>query len=195
MNYRNTYLKLLLSLVLGVILVVSMPGQVPADSVMRDSALVQDSSMVADSASFLAVLADALPESVLLTQAERLQKRFAKSPILINILYIVIVYSILTLITLLIIILMNRSRMQHEDELKEYLLEKYQQLLMDYLFDEEKKEESFLELEQVAHNRMNRQILINQMNDLSVNLKGEIKEVIQALYLRLGLKSDSLHKA
>ncbi|MEA3461807.1 MAG: hypothetical protein U9R49_08005, partial [Bacteroidota bacterium] len=73
--------------------------------------------------------------------------------------------------------------------------EKYQNLLMNYLFEEDKKEEAFKELEEVANNRINRQILINQMIDLSVNLKGEIKEVIQDLYLRLGLKRDSLEKA
>ena len=201
MRYRNTYLKLILSLVLGLILAVSMPGQATADTIiqdsiaMQDSTLMRDSSMIADSTTFLSVLTDALPESVVITYAERLQKRFDKSPLMINILYIVIIYSILTLITLLIIILMNRSRLKHEDELTDYLLEKYQQLLMDYLFDEEKKEKSFLELEQVAHNRINRQILIDQMIDLSVNLKGEIKEVIQSLYLRLGLKSDSMRKA
>ena len=66
---------------------------------------------------------------------------------------------------------------------------------MDYLFEEHKQEEAFKELEWVANNRLNRQILINQMIDLSVNLKGEIKEVIQQLYLRLGLKRDSLEKA
>ncbi len=99
------------------------------------------------------------------------------------------------MITLLIIILLNRRRLQREEKLKEYLLEKYQILLMDYLFEEEKQEEAFKELEWVANNRMNRQILIDQMIDLSVNLKGEIKEVIQNLYLRLGLKRDSLEKA
>ena len=47
----------------------------------------------------------------------------------------------------------------------------------------------------MADNRINRQVLIDQMIDLSVNLKGEIKEDIQKLYLRLGLKRDSLEKA
>lgn len=121
--------------------------------------------------------------------------RFKKSPLLISILYIVILYSIVTLITLLIIILFHRRKLEREELLKEYLLEKYQQLLMNYLFDEKKKESAYQELHLVANNRLKRQILIDQMIDLSVNLKGEIKQEIQNLFLRLGLKSDSLEKA
>jgi len=66
---------------------------------------------------------------------------------------------------------------------------------MDYLFDDELQELAFLELDEVADNRVSRQVLINQMIDLAVNLKGEIKEEIQRLYIRLGLKRDSLEKA
>ena len=120
---------------------------------------------------------------------------FQKSPLLITILYIVILYSIITLITLLIIILLNRQRMEREQKKKEYLMEEYQQLLMDYLFEDEKREQAFTDIEKVANDVFNRQILIDQMIDLSVNLKGEIKEKIKELYLRLGLKSDSLKKA
>lgn len=127
--------------------------------------------------------------------AQGLIKRFDKSPLLVTILYIVILYSIVTMITLLIIILFNRRKLEREAKLMDYLLEKYQNLLMNYLFEEDRKEEAFRELKEVANNRINRQILIDQMIDLSVNLKGEIKEVIQDLYLRLGLKRDSLEKA
>lgn len=120
---------------------------------------------------------------------------FQKSPLLITILYIVIVYSIVTLITLLIIILLNRRRMEREQKNKEYLMEEYQQLLMNYLFEEEKRDQAYSEMQNVANNNINRQILIDQMIDLSINLKGEIKEQIKELYIRLGLKGDSLRKA
>jgi HEAT repeat protein len=135
------------------------------------------------------------PVDVISGYASRLLMRFKKSPLFITILYIVIIYSIVTLITLLIIILMHRSRLAHDQKLKEYLLEKYQNLLMDYLFDDQKQEEAFNELNRIASNQMNRQVLIDQMIDLSVNLKGEIREKIQELYLRLGLKKDSMRKA
>lgn len=120
---------------------------------------------------------------------------FQKSPLLITILYIIIIYSIVTLITLLIIILLNRQRMEREQRNKEYLMEQYQQLLMDYLFEEEKRDQAFGSMRRIANNTVNRQILIDQMIDLSINLKGEIKEQIKEIYLRLGLKEDSLQKA
>jgi HEAT repeat protein len=131
----------------------------------------------------------------LLRYADRLQERFTKSPLLITILYIVILYSIATLITLLIIILLNRSKIQRDQEHKDYLLEEYQQLLMYYLFEEEHRKEAFEDLSRVANNSMNRQVLIDQMIDLSINLKGEIKETIKDLYFKLGLERDSLEKA
>ncbi|MCK4751024.1 MAG: HEAT repeat domain-containing protein [Bacteroidales bacterium] len=126
---------------------------------------------------------------------ERILVRFDKSPLFITILYVVIIYSILTLIILLIIILLNRNRLYREEKLREYLKEAYQQQLMDYLFEEEKRAQSLKDLEKIASNRFNRQILINQMIDLSINLKGEIKDTIKELYLLLGLKKDSMVKA
>ncbi|MGW8316257.1 MAG: HEAT repeat domain-containing protein, partial [Bacteroidales bacterium] len=127
--------------------------------------------------------------------ATRWVDRFDKSPVFISILYAVIFYSILTLVILLIIILLNRNRMQREKEQREYLMERYQEILMDYLFDEIKRPASQEELKLIAINPFNRQILINQMIDLSINLKGEIKDDIRELYLKLGLKRDSLQKA
>jgi HEAT repeat protein len=65
---------------------------------------------------------------------------------------------------------------------------------MDYLFEEEKRDEVRKDLEEIAENRFDRQLLIDQMIDLCINLKGEIKETIKDLYLNLGLKEDSLKK-
>ena len=122
-------------------------------------------------------------------------ENFQKSPLLITILYVVIIYSILTLITLLIFILLNRRRMEREQKNRDSLMEQYQQLLMDYLFDEKEQDQAFANLNRIANNTVNRQILIDQMIDLSINLKGDIKEHIKELYLRMGLKKDSLKKA
>lgn len=123
------------------------------------------------------------------------QQQFDQSPLFITILYVVILYSILTLIILLIIILLHRSRLQRESSRAGYLKEAYQQKLMDYLFDEKAREQSLKDLQRIASGRFNRQVLIDQMIDLSVNLKGRIKEMIRELYLALGLKEDSLKKA
>jgi hypothetical protein len=133
--------------------------------------------------------------SMIKRYSERILLRFDKSALFITILYAVILYSIITLITLLIIILLNRGRLQREEKQKEYLKEEYQLKLMDYLFEEGKREQAMKDLEEIASNRFNRQILINQMIDLSINLKGDIKKVINELYLQMGLERDSLEKA
>ena len=183
MSLKETYLGLVLGLMLaatGTMNAQALEGMVPmsSDSAVVDTTLSEQESVDALSA-----------------YARGILTRFDKSPTLVTILYIVILYSIVTLITLLIIILLNRRRIQREEILNEYLLERYQLLLMNYLFDEEHQELAFLELNEVADNHVSRQVLIDQMIDLSVNLKGEIKEEIQKLYLRLGLKRDSLEKA
>jgi len=134
-------------------------------------------------------------ESFVKRYAVRMVERFDKSPLFVTILYVVIFYSIVTLITLLIIILMNRKKIKREAELKEYLKEVYQQRIMDYLFDESSRDKTVTDLKEIASSRFDRQILINQMIDLSINLKGQIKELIKDLYLILGLKKDSLDKA
>ena len=183
MSFKKTYLGLLLGLILAATGAMDTYAQEKTDSMPTDSTVV-DTTMTAQES-----------VEVLSAYGRGILNRFEKSPLLVTILYIVILYSIITLITLLIIILLNRTRLQREEVLTEYLLERYQLLLMNYLFDEEHQELAFVELNEVADNRINRQVLIDQMIDLSVNLKGEIKEDIQKLYLRLGLKRDSLEKA
>lgn len=156
--------------------------------------LVQD-SIPSDSTSQVKGTEAEEGRGVFFVYGGRLMERFQKSPLFITILYAVILYSIVTLIILLILILIHRRKLNREQKLKDYLLEQYQHLLMDYLFDGTKREAAFRQLDRLAYNRINRQTLIDQMIDLSVNLKGEIREEIQALYMGLGLKKDSLQKA
>jgi HEAT repeat protein len=183
MSMKSIYIGFLLGLIFLSSGNLTVQARQEGHSVHLESVLAENTESGADQS------------SVLSRYASNILSRFQKSPLLITILYIVILYSIVTLITLLIIILLHRRSLEREELLKEYLLEKYQQLLMNYLFDEEKREEAYEELNHVANNRINRQILIDQMMDLSVNLKGEIKDDIKELFLRLGLKRDSLEKA
>jgi len=183
MSLKETYMGLILGLILAFTGAMNTHAQEGIDSLPADTAVV-DSTLSAQE-----------PGMLLSEYSRKILNRFDKSPLMVTILYIVILYSIVTMITLLIIILLNRRRIQREELLNEYLLERYQLLLMNYLFDEEHQELAFLELDEVADNRVSRQVLINQMIDLAVNLKGDIKDEIQRLYLRLGLKRDSLEKA
>lgn len=182
MKYLKKYLILFLLWILLSIGAGLVSGQVPAYPEKQDST---ETVHAFDSIQ---------QDNFLNSYTGRILVRFDKSPLFITILYVVIFFSIVTLITFLIIILLNRGRMQREQKLKGYLEEEYQLKLMDYLFEEEKLDHAFKDLERIASNKFNRQILINQMIDLSINLKGEIKEVIKELYLKLGLKEDSLIK-
>lgn len=193
-TYRTLVLTMLIFIMGGIpALSGTSPDGERLDSVSGDIVVAGDS--VSDDSRVAERDSSQTRDHALIRYAERLWERFEKSPLLITIIYIVILYSILALVTLLIIILLNRSRLEREKKLKEYLLEVYQKLLMDYLFDEEQRDDALIEMEKVAHNRVNRQILIDQMIDLSINLKGGIKEAIKVLYLQLGLNEDSLKKA
>jgi hypothetical protein len=95
------------------------------------------------------------------------------------------------MITLLIVILMNRRRMEKEEKLRQYLMEKYQSLIVDYLYGSA----TMQEFREIASNNYSRQVLIEQMIDVSVNLKGEESNKLFGLYKHLGLEKDSLARA
>ncbi len=118
-------------------------------------------------------------------------KYFGKSFNLVNALIITIVVCIITMIILLIIILLNRKRMEREKKIREYLMENYQVLIMDYLYGEDVIDE----FRKIASNKFRRQVLIDQMIDVSVNLKGETGKKLNRLYRELGLDKDSLKSA
>lgn len=116
---------------------------------------------------------------------------FGKSFALVNALIITIMICIATMISLLIAILLNRRRMEREEKLKQYLSETYQSMIIDYLFTESSPDN----FRTIASNDYRRQVLIDQMIDVSANLKGDAAEKLQGLYLYLGLDSDSIKRA
>ena len=116
---------------------------------------------------------------------------FGKSLIFINALIAAIVVSISTMIILLIIILLNRRRMEKEESLHQYLLEKYQSLILDYLFGNANPDE----FRSIASDTYRRQVLIDQMIDVSTNLKGDEGKKLLSLYKHLGLDRESIARA
>jgi len=118
-------------------------------------------------------------------------KYFGRSFALVNLLIIVIVISIVTMVSLLIFILLNRRRMEWKEKLYQYLLEAYQGLLIEYLYGESDIEK----FNEIASSRYRRQVLIDQIKDVSVNLKGDSWAKLRELYLKLGLGAESLRKA
>ena len=116
---------------------------------------------------------------------------FNKSLVFVNALIAAIIISIITMIILLVIILLNRKRMEKEEKLHQYLLEKYQSLIINYLFGNASPEE----FRSIASDTYRRQVLIDQMVDVSLNLKGVESKKIQSLYKLLSLDKDSIARA
>ncbi len=120
---------------------------------------------------------------------------FDKPNILIKSLTYLIVYFLGSMLLILLIILINRRRMESGESKKQNLREKYQSLLVDYLFSEEIISNVPLEIEKIAASDFNRMLLIDQMIDLSINLTGAAKDKLRTLFLNLKLDKDSLGKA
>ncbi len=119
---------------------------------------------------------------------------FEKSSALILVLVIVIIYSALSMIILLVIILFHRNLMEREARKRQDLKERYQALLMDFLFEEEETTEVPEKINAIAANRFNRVILMEEMRDLTVNLSGDAADKMRDLYYKLNLNADSKAK-
>ena len=116
---------------------------------------------------------------------------FGKSVALVNALIIAIIFSFASMLILLVVILLNRNRMEKEARLRQYLMEQYQALIVDYLFGNT----GFEAFSKIASDNFRRQVLIDQMIDVSVNLKGETELKLMKLYRQLELNKDSLARA
>lgn len=116
---------------------------------------------------------------------------FGKSVALVNALIFTIIGSFISMIILLVFILLNRNRMEKEARLRQYLLEQYQSLIIDYLFGNTGSDA----FRKIASDDYRRQVLIDEMIDVSVNLKGDSEEKLKKLYMELSLDVDSLARA
>ncbi len=118
-----------------------------------------------------------------------------KKPVaLIVILILVIVYSILSMIVLLIFMLIDRERREGKTRRKHKLREKYQAALVDYLDPELDNTTIFNSIMPALNKSFNREVLINEIIDLSINLQEKEAAKLQELFYNLGLNDDSLKK-
>jgi hypothetical protein len=119
---------------------------------------------------------------------------FEKSSTLIRALILIILYSIISMIILLGVILFHRNQMERENRVRQMLKEKYQLMLMDYLFSDDEHPEIPGKIDWISAKRYNREILMDEMKDLIVNLSGDYADSLRDLYYRLNLDRDSLRK-
>lgn len=114
-----------------------------------------------------------------------------KSMALVNALIITIAICLITMLVLLVFILLNRKRLEKQENLIQYLKEKYQGLIIDYLFGNARPDD----FKPIASDNYRRQVLIDQMIDVSENLKGDDEKKLFTLYKQLGLDRDSVRRA
>ncbi|MBG0860729.1 MAG: HEAT repeat domain-containing protein [Bacteroidales bacterium] len=218
-------MKKFILIILSCFLLLQAPGSIPSsiineklDSLLRGDStnhiIVTTDSSISDTTGKSLILPAALQSDSLRTGAgEILEKAgnevrkvlfirgdspwlkqinyMGKSIAFINALIITIVVSTALMIILLIIILLNRRRMERQERLRQYLLEKYQGLIIDHLFGNTSPDE----FRPIASNTYRRQLLIDQMIDVSVNLKGDESKKLVSLYKHLGLDRDSISRA
>lgn len=173
----------------------SMTISATNSQVEEEQVVAADSSRVEDEQTVAAGNPQVEEERPVAEYFEWIRYRMGKIPRILVVLYAITFFSIFSMLIMLIIILLHRSKLAREAKLRAYLMEKYQSLLMDYLFDNGMGEKAYRELARIAWNTLNRQILIDQIIDIMVNLKGEIMQRAKDLYLKLGMKGDSLKKA
>ncbi len=120
---------------------------------------------------------------------------FENFSIFMKVLIIVIVYSLISMILLLGFILFHRNQRETEAKVWQILKEKYQLLLMDYLFNEEGLNHVPEKINKVAANTYKRRILVEEMKDLIINLSGNYADNLRDLFYKLDLDKDSMQKA
>ena len=109
----------------------------------------------------------------------------------VDMLVVISMSLISTMIILLVFILIKRNKRDNREELKEHLLEQYQDLILKYLAAKTVNMDGF---KKIARNRFSREILIKQIIDVSLNLPPAAKMKLNKLYFFLGLLKNTLGK-
>lgn len=105
-----------------------------------------------------------------------------------------IVYFISSMLILLPFIFLHRNSMEKSAQINQFLKEKYQESLIEFLYNENNQEDIKSKIQEIAKTDYNKQFLINEIIDLSINLKGETTDQLRKLYLDLKLNDLTLKK-
>ena len=121
--------------------------------------------------------------------------------VLVKFLVVVIILCSLCLFVLLIWILINRNRMQARQIETDRLMEQFESFLFDYLTVEH-NEDIYKKIDLISKSEFNREILINQMRELSksmsltmsIGVNEEARVQLRELYTHMHLDQDSIRK-
>lgn len=119
---------------------------------------------------------------------------FDRSYRLVYFLWIAILYCIASMLILLPVILLNRNHIINKAKIDQFLRERYQETLIEYLYNTEQADKNKEQIRTVAKDKYSQQFLINEIIDISINLKGEAVEKLRDLYLDLNLHKLTFKK-
>ncbi len=113
--------------------------------------------------------------------------------LLILVFSIVVVFLLLNLVVVFFFIIFNKIRREYMARRIKRLQAEYQELLTDYLFDEENEAVVYFKLSNVR-NYFKIQILIDEFLRMYFNVSGEADKKLHDLFIRLNLHKDSMRR-
>ncbi len=117
---------------------------------------------------------------------------FGNSFIFLNLLITSIVISFVVIFIILVVVLVNRNKMERRAKSKSELTEIYQKLILDYLDDTVLMDEK--EFKKICHNRFRKNVLIDQIIDVSIMMPEDLLEHLRDLYFHLNLVKETERK-
>jgi len=113
--------------------------------------------------------------------------------VLILVFAIVVIFLLINLVVVFLFIIINKIRREYYSrKVKRYRAE-YQEMLTDYLFDEENEENIFRKLRAVK-GKFGKQILIEEFLRMYFNVSGDAENKLHNFFYRLNLHKDSMRR-
>lgn len=98
-----------------------------------------------------------------------------------------IIFCISIMIVLLVFMLFNRTKLERREKIKQDLLVQYQNLILAYLEPWSDHNHYFSSLKKLLKSKFRKQLLINQIADISLNAKGDTSANLKKLFFDLKL--------
>jgi len=124
-----------------------------------------------------------------------LHVNFAGHPIrVVDALVVSIIASISIMIVLLVFMLFNRTKLERREKLKQKLLVIFQGSILSYLQSWSDHEHYYNEIKSLLISKFRKQLLIDQICDISLNAKGDTSANLKKLFFDLELHKITYRK-
>jgi len=112
----------------------------------------------------------------------------------VDALIVSIIGCISIMLILLVFMLFNRTKRERREKLKQDLLVKYQSLILAYLESWSDHDHYFSSLKKLLKSKFRKQLLIDQICDISLNAKGDVSANLKKLFFDLRLHKITYRK-